>query len=198
MPTGYTAAVADGTITELCDFAMQLARGMGACINMRDDPWGAPIPERFEPSDYHRRAMEVADAERARVLAMTDEECLQQTQQALVDYRARREEWREGRKATRQRYEAMLLKVEDWAGAPDGIKEFALEQLRTGMEFDCPEGEEYYAPPPPEDPMVWRQQQLDRLNRDAAYHAREYHEEVERVAGRNAWLAQLRASLEET
>lgn len=53
MPTGYTAAVEDGTITEFDDFAWQCARAFGALIMMRDDPMSAPIPQKFEPTAEH-------------------------------------------------------------------------------------------------------------------------------------------------
>lgn len=53
MPTGYTANVPDGITFE--QFVWQCARGMGALVMMRDEPTGAPIPERFEPSDYNAK-----------------------------------------------------------------------------------------------------------------------------------------------
>jgi hypothetical protein len=38
MPTGYTAGVADGTITEFREYALLCARAFGACIMLRDEP----------------------------------------------------------------------------------------------------------------------------------------------------------------
>jgi hypothetical protein len=49
MPTGYTDCVRSGEVTEFADFAMKCARAFGACIEMRDEPSGTPIPEAFEP-----------------------------------------------------------------------------------------------------------------------------------------------------
>ena len=57
MPTGYTASVADGRVTEFAPFALQCARAMGALIMMRDEPHDAPIPERFEASDYYSKSL---------------------------------------------------------------------------------------------------------------------------------------------
>jgi hypothetical protein len=57
MPTGYTAAVADGTITEFPDFAMQCARAFGTLVLMRDEPQDAAIPEKFEPAGRDKGAM---------------------------------------------------------------------------------------------------------------------------------------------
>ena len=57
MPTGYTAGVQDGTVTDFSEFALQCARNFGALVTMRDDPWSTPIPERFEASEYARTAV---------------------------------------------------------------------------------------------------------------------------------------------
>ena len=61
MPTGYTAAVKDGITFE--QFAWSCARAFGALIDMRDSPTGAPIPQRFEPSQYNAVEAEKASAE---------------------------------------------------------------------------------------------------------------------------------------
>jgi hypothetical protein len=71
MPTGYTADVQNGTVTELRDFALSCARAFGACIMMRDDPPGTPIPDQFEPSSYYRIECEKAQAELSRLLTLT-------------------------------------------------------------------------------------------------------------------------------
>lgn len=51
MPTGYTADLHDGKDVTFDQFVKQCARGMGALVTLRDAPWDAPLPERFEPSD---------------------------------------------------------------------------------------------------------------------------------------------------
>jgi len=57
MPTGYTAAVQDGTIKTLSEYAMSCARAFGATITMRDEPSDAVIPDEFTPSPYHKDAI---------------------------------------------------------------------------------------------------------------------------------------------
>lgn len=37
MPTGYTASVQEGKVTEFRDFAMECARAFGALVMMRDE-----------------------------------------------------------------------------------------------------------------------------------------------------------------
>lgn len=195
MPTGYTASVLDGTITDLEPFAMQLARGMGALVMMRDHPSDAPIPEKFEPSDYHAKRLEEARAERDRLYAMSEDECADAASLEAAEYDECVEERRIEHAAQRARYAAMIAKVEAWRGAPEGIKEFALEQLRTGMEFDCREPFTWYEDRPSEDGSAWRAGKLEKAARDIEYHSAEHGKEMARTESRNAWLAQLRKSL---
>lgn len=195
MPTGYTAAVVDGSLTELEPFIWQLARGMGALITMRDDPHDAPIPERFEPSDYNAKRLSEAQAERDRLYAMTDFDCEVAARMEATAYDERVAKHRAEKAEQRQRYQSMIDKVRAWQGAPEGIKEFGLEQLARGMEFDCPEPFTWYEDRPSEDGSVWRSGKLAKVARDIEYHSAEDAKERARVDGRNAWLAQLRRSL---
>lgn len=198
MPTGYTASVADGTVTDLATFAMQLARGMGACITMRDAPSDAPIPEKFEPHDYHAKRLEEARTELERLYAMSEDEAQSEADKEYAEFLADRDR-AEGRHATqRSNYEAMIANVEAWTGAPEGIKEFALEQLRTGMDFDCRGPFSYWREGPPEIGTEWRRAKLEKAQKDVEYHTIEDAKERTRTEGRNAWLAQLRASLKAT
>ena len=44
---------------------------------------------------------------------------------------------------------------------------------------------------------IWRDRELEAASWDVTYHSNAHQEEVERVEGRNRWLAALRASLPE-
>lgn len=195
MPTGYTAAVVDGEITELKPFIMQLARGMGALVMMRDDPHDAPIPERFEPYGYHQRELVKAMARQNELLAMTAEE----KQLAANKWNAEIEEVRKNavkkNEETRIRLNDMIAKVEAWNGAPEGIKEFALQQLNSTLEFDVSDNPlKYY-----EKPCIveeWYNSEINKVQNDINYHSNKHKEDIERTESRNQWLAQLRASLE--
>lgn len=196
MPTGYTAAVSDGTVTDFPDFALQCARAFGALIMMRDEPSNAPIPESFQPSDYSAKKLEKARNKVSELQAMTPEAC---DVAALADYNAQCESRAArvlGNTLTRERYEAMLTKVNAWEPpTPDHVhmKEFMVEQLESSINFDC----SVYS----EDPLIqktgleWRIDQLATARRDIAYHAKASAEELERTATRNAWVKALRDSL---
>jgi hypothetical protein len=195
MPTGYTADVVDGKIVSLRDFALLCARGMGALITMRDDPFDAPIPERFEPSDYHTQKLEAVRAERQRLYNMTNAEAEAAARAEFDEKVAAKAQWEAGKVETRNRYNAMIAKVVQWEGAPEGLKEFMLEQLRSGRDFDCPDRDTYWDEPVEKTGAEWRGDRLAKVQREIEYHAVEGAKERERTEGRNAWIAQLRASL---
>lgn len=195
MPTGYTADVQSGKITELEPFVMQLARGMGALVTMRDDPSDATIPERFEPSPYYAERLAASQAKVEKLRLMSDEDSQAEADaefasrsEAEAAARARHDE-------QRQRYLNMIAKVEAWQGAPEGIKEFALQQLRESLQFDCREPFKYWLPVEQQTGAEWRQQALAEALRSLEYDRKANADEISRTEGRNAWLAQLRQSL---
>jgi hypothetical protein len=83
MTTGYTAAIANDITFN--DFAMRCARAMGALVMMRDEPFDAPIPERFEPSDYHIKKIADASARLLELQAMSEIEAIASAQAAFAE-----------------------------------------------------------------------------------------------------------------
>lgn len=195
MPTGYTAGVADGTITTFPEFAMRCARSFGALIEMRDSPSDAPIPDAFEPSTYHRERIAEARAELARLEAMTPEEIQAGAEEAN---REAMESWERRVREdceTRQRYEAMLTEARAWEPpSPEhrGMKTFMVEQLEESIRYDATKWER----PEPETPEDWHSDRIAKAARDIAYHTEEDRKERERTAERNRWVRLLRESLE--
>lgn len=195
MPTGYTWGVANGEITELEPFVWQVARGMGALITMRDEPPDAPVPDRFEPSQYHAKQLAEARQERDRIRAMTADEAANAAAASIAEYERDKAQAERENAAQRARYEAMLAKVNAWSGAPEGIREFAIRQLHDSIEHDCPVFFHFYRDRPSGDGEEWRAAKLAKLERDILYHAKAQAEEEERTEQRNLWMAQLRRSL---
>lgn len=198
MPTGYTADVQSGEITDLREFALRCARGMGALIMMRDDPMSAPIPERFEPSRYNADRLAEDQAELDAVTTMSREEASAEADKAYhagcVAFDQRRAE----RAEHARRYEAMIAKVEAWETKADGIREFMLDQLRQSLDFDCKPvraDSPFSGKPQRQTGEEWRAARVEELTRSIAYHAKANAEEITRTEARNRWLADLRASL---
>lgn len=197
MPTGYTAAVSDGTITDFQAFAMQCARAFGALVVMRDADNNEAIPEKFEPSDYNAKQLVIAQARRAELLLMTPAEL---DAAALADYNgkcARAAERMRESDASRARYTAMLKKAEAWVAPTvdhQGMKKFMVDQLKESIRFDC--GTFSEAALVQLTGEQWRSEQAALIHRDIGYHATAHAEEVERTNSRNAWLKALRDSLD--
>lgn len=200
MPTGYTADVLDGKVTDFKTFALRCARNFGALITMRDESMDAPIPEKFNPSDYHEKEIQKAQAEVARVLALTSEEC----------DAAQRKEWREAMDAHHKHVEdctaakgrllAMRSQVADWQPpTPDhqNLKDFMIEQLDETIRFDGEPGSYYLekAQRLLTTGATWRKVRLEDLA-DTISRNKKYHEEdVQRTNDRNRWVDALRKSL---
>ncbi len=198
MATGYTADVQSGKIKTFSNFAIQCARAMGALITMRDERLGAPIPDELTPSTYHREALQEAQQELERLRTMTDAEIRRLWNQEREGVEQRNEKYRMESEQYRQRYEAMLAKVKAWnppTHEHNGLKEFMVEQLTESIKFDC--GEPFQMPLP-ESFEDWKKDKLARVARDVFYHQEKQAEEESRTAGRNRWLAELRASLPES
>jgi hypothetical protein len=194
MPTGYTAGIANGTVTDLRAFALTCARGMGALIMMRDEPLDAPIPEQFEPSDYHRKELDKAVARLTELKAMTPE----QIEEGAASWNKTNETFRLQRvrknQETRDRYDRLIAETEAWQGAPDGLKEFMLEQLRSSRDFDTSDEPLKYCEPS-RSPVEWWASECKSAAWEVEYHSKEDAAERRRTDERNAWLAQLRAAL---
>lgn len=190
MPTGYTAEVGEGKITTLRQFALQCARGMGACIMMRDDPWDATIPERFEPStDYHDKALDAARAKLKDLANITPDECEKRAETAYEQALTSHNEYVARKAEQNGRYAAMKAAVEAWDTKAEGIRDFMLQQL--SISFDDWEPE----PPKKLNGEQWLEAELGKAAHDIAYHKKARDEEIQRTEGRNQWLADLRASL---
>jgi len=194
MPTGYTLDLYDGKDITFEEFVLKCARAFGALIDMRDEPMDAPIPDRFEPSDYHLKELEKAKRRLKEIRTWNEEKAEQEAERAYREALKEREEFIKKNKLIRKRYEDMLSKVQKWKPPTiehASLKQFMIQQLLESIEFDCfvPEmpqrlsGEEY------------REQQIKKALSDIEYHEREYAEEVNRVYERNKWLLSLRESL---
>lgn len=196
MPTGYTAAVQNGEITELKDFAIHCARAMGALISMRDEPSKAPIPERFEAAPYYAERVTETEAELNRLLNLSPHEI---ELESLDDFEERYARWKERseeRNLYRQRYEAMLDKVYNWSTEAEGIQNFMIQQLNDSLKFDC-DGF-YDRKPKMEDANVWFSKQVENARKELSYALKARAEEEERIADRNRWIDALRESLKNT
>lgn len=196
MATGYTADVAEGTVTDFRTFALRCARAFGATIMQRDNPSDEP-PKHRTVSEFYTNAVPEAEAELASLRSLT----LAEAQAAMGAEREsitrQRAEYIAEKTAKRARYEAMLSEVEAWA-APTrdhlGLKSFMLEQLQESIRFDC--GDSLW-PPLPEEETVgeWLQDKIELAEDTLQRLRKELAAEEERCRAANAWIDALYESL---
>jgi hypothetical protein len=198
MPTGYTAAIQEGITFE--KFVLQCARAFGALIEMRDDPMDAPIPDEFKPTDYHQNKIAEIEAKMAEVKALSTSECMVRAQEEYDAEVLSYEDSINKALATKEKYSAMLSRVRAWkppTSDHQGLKDFMIEQITGSIDFDC--SIDYYykhlAGLKPLSGMEWRTKTINDLIRQLGYHKDEHIKEVERAAGRNQWVKDLRESL---
>lgn len=195
MPTGYTHKLMESG-QSFRDFALQCARAFGACIEMRDDDFDAPIPEKFAPSDYSVKALAKAERELSRLSRMTPK------QRLLFGRHTKRKDLARQTKANQERWEQdarlvnMEREVSKWSPpSPEhaGLRDFMLEQLSISKNGDY--WERMKSETKAKDPMQFFTEALASEARNIDYHRKEVAEEIERTNQRNKWIAQLRASL---
>lgn len=196
MPTGYTAGVANGTITDFTEYALQCARNFGACVTLRDDPISSEIPE-FTPSEWNAEKLAEAEAELSRFLAMTELE----RRELHAKEHAKNIEYAERqileKQAERTRYEAMLEKAREFKSPStehDGYAKFLVTQLTESIDFDC-DTSYYDKLKQPVSFNFWKAEKLRKLRRDIEYHGKAQQEEVSRTESRNRWVRQLKEAL---
>ena len=202
MPTGYTAPVQDGTITELPDFVLNCARAFGAFVMLRDSDQSLETTRRYiesggylETSEYHESSLEKGLVDLAKLEAMSDEEAL-----ALVraDARAaarRNREADEKRRMQQLRYEKMIEKVDSWmppTAEHVEFKEFMLTQLRESIDFDCSP----FGLDAPDVSLGAHQKKIERLRKSIDFDREAIEKRRERNEGRKFWIEALIESLE--
>lgn len=196
MPTGYTADVQSGKVTDFREFAMQCARAFGATILMRDDPMDKPIPDEFKPSSYHGEALDAAQKNLIHYEEMTLPQAAIEARAEYEQGLAARNERMERRAAQRTRYQAMLDQVNAYV-VPSAehveFKKFMVQQLTESIDFDC--SDKYDDGPKFMAGDEWRKSKIERARKDIEYHKREYAAEISQTDSRNQWIRQLRDSL---
>ena len=198
MPTGYTAAACERDIS-FEEFVWSCARGMGALIMMRDESHDAPIPERFEPSDYHVKELKKSKERLAELKKMSPKAAAKEAKRQHEEDLKTLEEQKAKVKAVNARLTKLRSQVADWQSPSsdhDNFKKFMLEQLDTTIEHDGTVSSYYEDKVKrPISAESWLKDQIESAEHSIEYHTKEHKAEVERTEGRNKWLADLRSSV---
>lgn len=194
MPSGYTADLYEGKTISFQEFAMRCARAFGALAMMRDEPWDAKIPETIKPDDYHKKELKKAEARVEEVESWSNTkaeekaaECYQKELDAYKKAVAKTQ-------ALKQRYEAMLEKVNSWVPPTldhTDFRKFMINQLQDSIQHDCHK----MAPPKRLTGTEYKNELIQELKRSIKYHTEQHKEAVEAAKNCSEWLRVLRNSL---
>lgn len=193
MTSVYTQLVLDGATFP--EFAMACARQFSALVEMRGDPLGAEVPQKFAVADYYAEAVGDALAALAELRGLSPEEA---ELKAVREYDAEvvsRKAGQATEAANRVRYEAMLRQASAWAlptSEHAGLKSLMVCQLREALEWGCSGG---YVEPARLSGAEWLTEKLAWAWKSVARAKAALAEEAELVRSRNEWVASLRASL---
>lgn len=196
--TGYTYTLVDNDL-DFQAWVLTCARAMGVCIRMRDEPMSKLPPDRFEPSSHHKKALETETVELARLKALDQSGIVAEAGKYLNKRKNTRDTSRAKDGKNLKKLRATLERTRAWeppTADHRGLKEFMVSQLEQSIRseshdyHDKEEGED--ATKTPESVVAAL---IEAAERSVTYHETEHQKEVERTAGRNRWLADLRASL---
>lgn len=193
MPTGYTAMLIKQENVSFARFALQCARGFGACLLQRDDDFN-DLPDPYQKvANYYSRALKETKELLGHVRTLEG--------QALINYVQAKDEQRyqsslnsfESMVNENARYALMKREVMAWIPPThehEGLKNFMLQQLETSTwkNLTAPVRQNT-------DPETWKKEEIQRLEQKIVYYENQIQEEEARVAGRNKWIRDLYTSL---
>ena len=123
MPTGYTCKVQTGEITKLEDYVLELTRGK----------------DYMKIDTYHLDELNKAKLELDRFNNLSDEEILKEKNEYYINEKESNDKRLKKTLEDKANYLNMIDKVNKWN--PDeeysNLKQFALEQLNSSIEWDC-------------------------------------------------------------
>lgn len=196
MPTGYTCIIEDDDGCTFEEYVWRCARGMGACIMMRDDGLDVPVTDDAVSgrSSYYAESLRKSKAKLAELEGMTP---LQAEPMAEADYQgaiASRDGYVKKNAEEARRYREMRAAVEKWKPPTtdhDGLKAFMLQQISTSTE---------YAGYVPGEPIRlsgadWLAERIATTKRDIASTEEHMAKDAGRSAERIAWVQALRESV---
>lgn len=197
MPTGYTAPIEEDPDYQFEQYVWRCARAFGALVLMRDDPMGASVPERFEPSPFYRDKLKEATARLSELLGTTLEQAAVLSAAEHESECAWRRKERERTMERIARYSAMRESVKAWQPPSKDhveLKLFMLQQLSVGAKFLNPDSE-YLRDPEQQTPEAWLADAIAGARRNVERYAEEAAKEDARTEERNNWVRLLRESV---
>jgi hypothetical protein len=200
MPTGYTAYIENGEVTNAKDFLTLCLRAFGVCSSMRDESFIKQIPEEFKPNDYYFNAIKKAKKDIDDIMEITDEDLaikiLKERSSSIESYEKSIYDNDKKKKA----YKEILHKIKCWEVPKKylSIKEFAIEQIEMSQEqLDTDFYEKELEKIRQEEISVqeYRAKKLNQLSDMLAYNSKCLQAEIKNIEEKNEFLRGFRESI---
>lgn len=200
MSTGYTCYIDEGKVKTGKDFLRLCLRAMKAGYHMRDDgaQLDAPI-KKPQAGDYYLEQMQRLHAKKAKLMTSDPAQLLKEWHQENAAREDRLAQERAKYRKIEDLYDRITKEVRDWnppTPKHQGLKDFALEQLRLGFDEDRPEQTGQLEGFPP-DCETCKQEQIKHLESEIQRAMDRYNDEVQQNAVLVEWLNHFFASIDE-
>jgi len=195
MTNFYTATLHDGE-ESFEDFALRCTRAF--LVQMREAPNDAPIPEKFEPDSYYVDRVKDAEAALESAKKLTRQEAFDQRMAVYNEALRLHEQFVADAAARRPRYEAMLEKAKAWEAPTEEhtrFREFMIEQLEEGIEYDCSTRGLSTELTPPDPATDYRAAVVQDAINELAYAREKEQTAIARAAEASSWIARVRTAL---
>lgn len=200
MPTGYTACIEDGKITNAKDFILLCTRAFGVAYDVMEEPLSVPTPIEFKPDlEYHTKRLEEELKEKERLLNISDEAFHKEMMELRENSIKNATEHLRLSQELDAKYEAILKDIEGW-DPPDDYKElkaFAIEQIKISRP-DLEWQKKYIENCMVEDPDdLIKKDLLGNCERSIEYHQEAIKDEIKKAEEKTKFMKNLIESLKQ-
>jgi hypothetical protein len=192
MPSRYTEPIYNGQNITFEQFANSCLRNFGIYLRWegRQNVGDFEIPDKIEPSDFHKKRYDELNAEYIEFIRhpKSKEQLEKEYLEYVKEVNAQNEEFAKMKNDLRARYESMLEKVRKWvvpSASYQGVKDFMESQLLESIEVDC---NIYVTKIIPKDKWIANQQNRPDFVKNMNDHLEQYHQAVASAAESTQWL----------
>lgn len=199
MSSAYTEPIYNDENISFEQFANSCLRNFGIYLrwegNANLGKFG--IPDKIEPSTYHKKQYEEYKAQYNEFLEhpVSQEQLETDYVKYVKKVNAENEKREKRAEALRTRYESMLKKVRKWVVPSEeyqGIKDFMEKQLLEAIEWDCRVSIDKVTPK--DEWISFRKNRPDLVD-NINYHLQKYHEDVKDAVKTTQWLKSFTESI---
>lgn len=157
-----------------------------------------PIPLRIESNGYYEKCIANAKKELALQESRSEKEFAEYFETGGEKEQERQEANNRKIERLREKYDAMLEKLEAWNAPTDDhteFKEFMQTQINKSIEWDCRLPTENKRTEPMKTLRQMKKEVIESARKNVAFWENALKENEERIASRNAWLKALQDSI---